>query len=143
MNSNNCTLTFDSTGTIAGQFFAIPLMVEDFYDQSRTIPYSSVPNQFLIEIIDTPSCSPKPVITSTLSQCTAVRVGVQFSFTISIAQGCSGTLIDDVFRVPPLNMVQGTITQVGTSTVWSVDETWTPTDEQVDLQVYCAVATDK
>jgi hypothetical protein len=49
----------------------------------------------------------------------------------------------DVFTMPPLYMYKGNITQVGTSNVWTITETWTPQISQVGSQVYCAIATDR
>ena len=143
LDTENCTLTFNSTGRVVGDFYAIALMVEDFYTELTSTPFSSVPIQFLIEIVAPPVCPLKPIITSNLSPCTPIQVGVLFSFKLTITQGCSGTKINDFFRMPPLNMYKGTITQIGWSNVWTVTETWIPTVDQLGSQVYCAIATDR
>lgn len=140
---DNCTLSFDSTGKQVGDYFAVTLMVEDFYTESTTTPFSSIPIQFLIQIVAAPLCPLKPTISSNLSVCTPIEVGIQLNITILITQGCPGTTIDDFFRMPPLNMYKSGLAQVGTSNVWTITEIWTPTSDQIGSQAYCAIATDR
>ena len=143
LDATTCTIKFNTTGKIVGDYFAVTLMVEDFYSASDTIALSSVPIQFLIQIIGTPTCPSKPVIESNLSDCTAIEVGIPFNFTVTIKQGCSGTTIIDYFRTPPLNMYKSELTQVGSSNIWTITEMWTPESTQVGSQAYCAQATDR
>ena len=143
LSNDNCTLTFDSTGKTVGDYYAVALMVEDFYTESSDVPFSSIPIQFLVKIVATPLCPLKPIIDSNLSSCTPIEIGVPFTFTLTITQGCNGTTIDDFFRMPPLNMYKSGITQIGSTNVWIVTETWIPTEEQIGSQVYCAIATDR
>ncbi|UJR07174.1 hypothetical protein I4U23_011462 [Adineta vaga] len=142
LDESTCTVTFNSTGKTVGDFYAIALMVEDFYDATTNTSFSKVPIQFLVEIVSTPVCPLKPIITSTLPKCTPIQVGVQFNFTLTITSGCSGTTIKDVFTMPPLYMYKGNITRVGTTNVWTMVETWTPDSLQLGSQAYCALATD-
>ncbi|CAF4906980.1 unnamed protein product [Rotaria sp. Silwood1] len=142
LNSNDCTLLFDSTGTIVGQYYPITLMVEDFYTASSYSPFSSIPLQFLIKIVSTSNCFIKPTLSSNLSNCTAISVGVQFNFTLTIQQGCSNTTIVDIFRTPPVYMYKSDLTQIGSTNIWIATESWIPTVDQIGSQVYCAMATD-
>ncbi|CAF1402365.1 unnamed protein product [Adineta ricciae] len=142
IDTNNCILTFNSTGKVIGTYYAAAMMVEDFSDSSSTTPFSSVPIQFLIQIVGTPVCPLKPTIEMNLANCTAVEVGVQFNFALNITIGCSGTTITDVNTNPPLYMYKGTLTRIGSTTVWTISETWIPTSDQLGSQVYCAIATD-
>lgn len=143
LDDTDCSMTFNSTGKNVGDVFAVALMVEDFYDDASYNPYSSVPIQFLIQVVGTPVCPLKPIITANLSECTAIQVGVQFNFTLTIKQGCSGTTVDDVFTMPPLYMYKGDVTRIGSTNVWTISETWIPDILQLGSQVYCAVATDR
>ena len=143
LDATTCTIEFNATGKKVGDYFPVNLIAEDFYSQSNTIALSSVPIQFLIQIIKTPTCLSKPVIESNLSDCTAIEVGIPFNFTVTIKQGCSGTTIIDYFRTPPLNMYKSELTQVGSSNIWTITEMWTPESTQVGSQAYCAQATDK
>ncbi|CAF4056468.1 unnamed protein product [Rotaria magnacalcarata] len=141
LDGDNCTLTFNSTGTVVGQYYAVALMAEDFYDQSTYTPFSSVPIQFLIHIVGAAVCPLQPQISSNLTACTAVEVGQTFTFTLTVVQGCSGTTLVDFFTMPPLYMIKGSIVSVA-SNEWTITETWTPTAMQLGSQVYCSVATD-
>jgi hypothetical protein len=143
LSTDNCTLTFDSTGKTIGDYYPIALMVEDFYNASSYTPLSSVPLQLLIKIVAVPSCPSKPIVSTILPVCTDISVGVQYNFTLTITEGCSNTSIVDFFRMPPLYMYKSDITQEGTSNVWMVNETWTPTVGQIGSQAYCAIAIDR
>jgi hypothetical protein len=118
-------------------------MVEDFPDEFSTTAYSSVPIQFLIEIIGASVCPLQPTISGNISRCIPIQVGIQFSFTLTIEQGCPGTVINDFLRISPLNMYKSNITRIGSSNIWTVTERWTPEVQQLGSQVYCAMATDK
>ncbi|CAF1276497.1 unnamed protein product [Adineta ricciae] len=142
IDANNCILTFNSTGKVIGTYYAAAMMVEDFSDSSSTTPFSSVPIQFLIQIVSTPICPLKPTIEMNLANCTAVEVGIQFNFALNVTIGCSGTTITDVNTNPPLYMYKGTLTRIGSTTVWTISQTWIPTSDQLGSQVYCAIATD-
>ena len=132
IDANNCILTFNSFGTsLNGYYYVAAIMVEDFINATSLVPLSSIPIQFLIQIVAAPICSLKPTINSTLSACTAIQVGVQFSFTLTVTTGCSGTTIVDVNTNPPLYMYKGVLTTVGTTNVWTIDETWIPTSNQL------------
>lgn len=146
LDNYGCTLTFNSTGKTVGDYYPIALMVEDFYTASSYPtypPFSSIPLQFLIKIVSKPSCFIKPIINSSLSDCTAVTVGVAFTFTLKIYQGCINTNITDVFRIPPVNMYKSQINSSGSTNVSTMYEIWTPAADQIGSQVYCAVATDR
>jgi len=142
LNEETCTLTFNSTGKTVGDYFAVTLMVEDYYNSTTEIPYSRVPVQFLIYIAAATACSTKPVITSSLPECSPIEVGVPFNFSLIITQGCSGTTVTDVFTMPPANVFKTSFTRNGTSNIWILTSTWTPISLQLGPQVYCAVATD-
>lgn len=126
-----------------GDYYAVALMAEDFSNTSTNLSLSSVPIQFLIQIVNVSSCSLKPIIRSNLSNCTAISVGSQLNFTLTIAQGCPNTTIDDFYAVSPLNMFQYNLTRNGSNNTWTVTQSWTPTSEQVGLQIYCSVALDR
>lgn len=143
LDAENCTLIFNSTGKIVGDFYAVALMVGDYYNESSDTSFSNISVQFLIEIIDTPTCSSKPIISSNISKNTIVTVGNTFQFTVIIQSDCPGTSIIDYFRTPPLNMYKSNITFDPTNNASLVTETWIPTNDQTGSQVYCAMATDR
>ena len=47
-SQDNCRLTYNATGSTG--FYAVAIQVEDFISSSSTIPMSSVPVQFLVEV---------------------------------------------------------------------------------------------
>lgn len=143
LDGDNCILTFNSTGKNVGDYFAVTLMVEDFYNSTTETAYSRVPIQFLICIVNSTACTSKPTISSNLPACSPVEVGTLFNFSLTIIQGCPGTTVTDVFTSPPQNMFKVSFTQNGTNNIWILSETWTPTNLQLGSQVYCAVATDR
>ena len=55
---SNCTLVFTLASSQVGQYFAVALLIEDFYTSSSTTPMSSVPIQFLFYAVAAPgACS--------------------------------------------------------------------------------------
>ena len=143
LNSNNCTLTFDSHGKTIGDIYGIALIIEDFLNSSTTSPLSSIPLQFLIEITNISNCLLKPQIYSNMNRSTTILVGQQFDFNLTITQGCSNRTIIDLMTVSPLNMIQTNLTYLNTENVWKVTQTWIPSQIQLGAHVYCVVATDK
>jgi len=118
-------------------------MIGDYYNESSVTPFSNVSAQFLIQIIATPTCLSKPIISSNVSTNTIVTVENSFQFTVTIQSDCPGTSIIDFFRTPPVNMYKSNITFDAINNVSIVTETWIPTSDQIGSQVYCAVATDR
>ena len=50
----NCSLVYNGLGEI-DDFYAVALQVEDFSSESSTMPMSSVPVQFLVEVVNVPT----------------------------------------------------------------------------------------
>ncbi|CAF1307645.1 unnamed protein product [Adineta ricciae] len=138
----NCTLVFDSTGKSSGDYYAIALMVEDFYNDSNSTALSSISIQFLIHIINESSCDFKPVIALNSSRNLTLEVGTNYSFTFTISTNCSNVSIVDYFRSPLLNVIKTNLTFDSIDDLWTITEIWMPTVEQIGLQIYCAVAID-
>ncbi|CAF1307503.1 unnamed protein product [Adineta ricciae] len=138
----NCTLVFDSTGKSSGDYYAIALMVEDFYNDSNSTALSSISIQFLIHIINESSCDFKPIIALNSSINSTLEVGTNYSFTFTISTNCSNVSIVDYFRSPLLNVIKSNLTFDSIDDVWTITEIWMPTVEQIGLQIYCAVAID-
>lgn len=60
---SNCTMVFTLASSQVGQYYAVALQIEDFYDSTSTTPMSSVPIQFLFYAVSAPSsCSVRPTI---------------------------------------------------------------------------------
>ncbi|CAF1109733.1 unnamed protein product [Adineta ricciae] len=84
----NCTLVFNSTGKQTGNYYAVALMVEDFYNDTNSTSLSSVSIQFLIHIVAKPTCYSKPTISLNSSINTTLEVGTEYSFTFIIKTNC-------------------------------------------------------
>ena len=167
---NNCTLTL--TATSSGKWYAISvqvshlrsivsytliyeykrsllssfLQVEDFLNSSSTTPMSSVPIQFLVYVLPTPSCTLLPVI-QPLSECLEVEVGVQRNFTVYILNLCNPTtsIVTDVVDNPGISGMQ--ISNLVNSTLNTslsfVTLDWTPQTNQIGSQQLCLIAYTK
>ncbi|UJR29331.1 hypothetical protein I4U23_010543 [Adineta vaga] len=142
LDNNNCILTFNSTGKTVGDFYAATLMIEDFANETSNKSFSSIPIQFLIEIVDVPLCPSKPTISLNLSECVAIQVGIEFNFTVIISQGCPNTPILDLVTLSPLKMSKSSLIRIGASNQWTVSHKWIPMMEQIGSQIYCAMAID-
>ena len=119
-------------------------MVEDFYSSSNTVtPLSSTHVQFLIHTYSSvTSCSTLPTIIGPYSDqsCIDVKVGISFTFTVTAQIGCTGTTITDFISVSPLGMSKATSITAVSSTVYSINFSWTPTAMQIGSQIFCVAA---
>ncbi|UJR25559.1 hypothetical protein I4U23_006904 [Adineta vaga] len=77
---SNCTI--EITGTIIGKRYAVVLMAEDFINSASTTPLSSVPVQFIVEVISPTSCPTPPETILAGSSCTPVKVNEVFRSTL-------------------------------------------------------------
>ncbi|CAF1129373.1 unnamed protein product, partial [Didymodactylos carnosus] len=127
----NCTLKIK--GTSLYDYYAIAIQVEDFWNTTTTIPFSSVPVQFLVYVLTQPSC-PLPIVYSTnnTDSCTAVQAGTPLSIQL-FAQSYCGTNITDIGTVSFPIVLKSSLTQYN-STVWTVTITYTPTTSQIGIQ---------
>ena len=138
----NCTIII--TGTILNAWYAVTVQVEDFMTSSSTTPLSSVPVQFLVYVVQPPSCTILPYVFE-LSNRTCIPVGVGQTFTTRLyaINSCgSGVTILDIATLSFSGMVQSNLIKES-SVVYYKTLTWTPTSSQVGFQVMCAMAIDR
>jgi hypothetical protein len=118
------------------------LQVEDFINTTSTSPMSSVPIQFLIEVI-TPNCSQVPVVIP-LTGCLDVQVNVSVTFTLYALNYCNRTVSMITSLSPTTNINGMTVSSLVNSTtnisLVYVTLTWTPQASQIGSQEFCAVA---
>lgn len=155
---SNCTISF--TGLIPGAWYAIAiqvwnlhyipqklylvqLQVEDFINNTSDLPMSSVPVQFLVHVLPSPSCPERPVILLD-ENCFEASIGIQKSFNVSVVNLCD----PEAVQVVDL-MVSQTITGLEASnfTTSSIDPStsyrnfaWTPQANQLGAQSFCVIA---
>ncbi|CAF4760904.1 unnamed protein product [Rotaria sp. Silwood1] len=138
----NCTIII--TGQTVGNWFAITLMVEDFISPSSTTPLSSVPVQFLVNVIAPPACSIPPEVVGIPVEeaCIPVTVGQTFNSQLIAINNCGSTVtIVDIATLSFTGMVKGNIIQLNRTTYYKT-LSWIPTTDQLGFQVMCAMAFD-
>ncbi|CAF1002973.1 unnamed protein product [Didymodactylos carnosus] len=136
--NNNCTLLFQEA-TIG--YYAVALQIEDFYTSSSVVPLSSVPLQFLIYIYaPSNSCILIPTILNTIT-IIYVEPNVPYTGQILAQANCNNTNISDFLTTSPIGMLRSSVVQQQSS-IYSIDLSWTPTDDQFGPQVFCCAAID-
>ena len=103
---------------------------------------SSVPVQFLIYVLPTPTCSVLPLILP-LTSCLQVEVGVTINITLYAMNLCDSTVdITDIIVAKGITgMVTGNILNSTTnSSLVYVTYTWTPQTNQIGVQEMCTIA---
>ncbi|CAF3222228.1 unnamed protein product [Rotaria sp. Silwood2] len=139
----NCTIII--IGQTVGDWFAITLMVEDFINLSSTTPLSSVPVQFLVQVVSPPTCTILPeVIGIPVEQaCIPVIVGQTFNSQLIAINNCgSNVTIVDIATLSFAGMSKGNIVRLNMTTYYKTFS-WTPTTNQLGIQVQCAMAIDR
>ena len=78
-----CTLTYLATGKSG--YYAVAIQIEDFKDSSSTSPFSSVPLQFLVHVLNTPCGSSPKFVSPTPESGTTLDliIGVRFELNIT------------------------------------------------------------
>jgi hypothetical protein len=114
-------------------------------NETSTVPMSSVPVQFLIYVLPTPTCSILPVILP-LKGCLEVEVGVTMNFTLFIMNLCNSTVtITDIIISQEISgMTAGSLSNSTTNNSLSyILLTWTPQANQIGSQELCVYAYNK
>ncbi|CAF1039474.1 unnamed protein product [Adineta steineri] len=136
----NCTIVI--TGQNIGDWFAVALVVEDFINSSSTFPLSSVPVQFLVQVVTPPSCSIPPDIIGLPAEqsCIPVKVGEIFNSQLIAINYCGANItIQDIATLSFSGMTKSAITKLN-ATIYYKNLTWIPTLNQLGYQVMCAMA---
>ncbi|CAF0745459.1 unnamed protein product [Adineta ricciae] len=143
LTGSNCTLSF--TLPTANIYYACSIQIEDYYNTAATSPMSSIPIVFLFYgyIASGSACSQRPTIIGDRPNraCIGVPVGVQFNETIIVQTYCPGQNIVDFVTSSPLGVMHSPISNSSTN-IWTMTLTWTPNQNQVGPQGFCAGAID-
>jgi hypothetical protein len=121
------------------------LQVEDFINETSLVAMSSVPVQFLIYVLPTPSCPQLPLILP-LTDCLEVQVGTSVNFTLYAMTLCNGTTsIIDIRQILGISGMQVSNVTNSTSNIAMayVTLSWTPQLNQIGWQEFCAIAYTK
>lgn len=103
---------------------------------------SSVPVQFLINVLSTPQCSEVPVILP-LTGCLEVQVNISINITLYVLNLCNTTttIITDLIPTVSINGMQISSlinSTTNTSLVYLI-LTWTPQLNQIGSEQFCAL----
>ncbi|CAF1575567.1 unnamed protein product, partial [Adineta steineri] len=141
--ASNCTLQFILPQ--ANIYYACALQIEDYYTNSSLEPMSSVPIQFLFYayIIPVGACGTLPSIIGVRPNraCIGVPVGVQLNETIEVQTYCPGQTIVNFVTSSPIGMTHSVISNPSPG-LWIMTLTWTPVENQLGPQGFCAGAVD-
>jgi hypothetical protein len=137
---SNCTLNF--TGLVAGVWYAVAIQIEDLINSSSTVPMSSIPVQFLIQVLPTPQCSLLPDF-SVSSDCFEAQTGIVMNFTIEVMNNCDpndAVIADTILLQSIPGMTATNLTQASDKSYAWVDYSWTPQSNQLGPQQFCVLA---
>ena len=119
--------------------------MEDFTNSTSTTPLSSVPVQFLVQVVNTSSCAIPPEVVGIPPEdsCTSVIVGQTYSSQLIAINNCGASVsIDDIATLSFAGVIQSNITTLNFITYYK-SFSWTPTASQLGYQVMCAMAVDR
>jgi len=104
---------------------------------------SSVPLQFLVYVLPSPTCTQLPVVIP-LTNCLEVQVNVSVTFTLYAMNYCNRTkvIITDLISTVNINgmSVSSLVNSTTNTSLVYVTLTWTPQINQIGPQEFCAVA---
>lgn len=144
---NNCTLIIPAYQL--NGWYPVSIQVEDFLP-SNSIPLSSTPFQFLINIrrSSSLSCKQPPLLNSNIPTFIQnVTINIPFTFQLNASITCSTyktISVDSILSFALLNIVKGPLVRISKSQkIWTMTVWWTPTSQQIGLQLLCMVAIDR
>jgi hypothetical protein len=144
LDEDTCILKYNGGGDIG--FYAVTIQVEDFATPNGTRPMSSVPIQFVVNIISENSsdtCLPPRFDCSTLANGAQVNIekDTQFTSRVTVESRCPTRSID-IQTVSPLGLKRSNLSQIPSSRLWYMDIKWTPSSLQSGPQIFCFQAYD-
>lgn len=119
--------------------------MEDFLNSSNTTTLSSVPVQFLVQVVNVSSCTTPPEVVGgpPADSCTPVIVGQTYEFELIAINHCGANVsIDDIVTLSFAGVIRSNITAQN-SVIYHKTFSWTPTAAQLGYQVMCAMAVDR
>ncbi|CAC5424639.1 unnamed protein product [Mytilus coruscus] len=140
-----CVLQYNATGLTG--WYAVALQLEDYFSPTDTIPLSSVPLQFLIEVTHSAEpCTSRPVFPPNIITDGSVHhilANNVFNVSIYARSGAETLRVTAIDTVSPIGMIKSQLYPHGTSgREWFVVATWIPTLSQTGSSVFCFTAVD-
>ncbi|KAK3612288.1 hypothetical protein CHS0354_011006 [Potamilus streckersoni] len=147
LNEITCTIEYTAAGTSVG-YYGVAVQVEDFPASGGTVPYSSVPIQFLVQIYPSnQGCYSLPEFlppTSKNGETKYLTDKVLFSEKIIAKSNSLNDRITEITTVSPEGMVKSALAKyTDVEGAWYVNITWIPSTKDVDQShILCFSATD-
>ena len=119
--------------------------MEDFIDPTTTVALSSVPVQFLVQVVAPYTCTEPPDIIggSTGDSCISAQINETLSFQLIAKNNCgSSVTIVDIATLPFPGVTKSHLIKSSSKTYYK-NFTWTPTATEIGYQVLCAMAVDR
>ncbi|XP_076070870.1 uncharacterized protein LOC143042458 isoform X2 [Mytilus galloprovincialis] len=137
LDPSNCILYINAIPTTG--LYAVALQLEDFGKQQDTIALSSVPLQFIVNVVDsTNPCENKPRI-----EIPVIVIPSYSMYHQTITARSTGSQIAEVNIVSPVGFIKSELLRYGSSNDrWYVNVTWTPTNEDIGIHIFCYTAID-
>ncbi|CAF1121256.1 unnamed protein product, partial [Didymodactylos carnosus] len=154
LQSNPCEITYYAAQV---GYEGIAIVIEDFESANSTVPLSSIPLQFLIQIVPpttempitgvtgnytvSPPCNP-PVYVGRRPHgaCIGVPSNAFVMEEIQVRTGCSHTTITDILTTSPQGMTKSNVTQSDPliqPDIYSMYVYWTPQSYQTGIHQLC------
>ncbi|UJR17041.1 hypothetical protein I4U23_003939 [Adineta vaga] len=140
--TNNCTLIF--TLTRPSIYAAVALQIEDYYNETSSIPMSSVPVQFLFygyTPISTCITPPNLISNRPDPECVDTSVGSTVTERFTVHVLCANKVIVDFVTSSPLGMTKSAIRSPSLG-IYEIDFNWVPATSQRGSQSLCIGAVD-
>ena len=147
LNERDCTMFYSATGIVG--VYAVAIQIEDFYSTIDTVPLSSVPLQFIVNVYESPfgnvSCYAKPTFswpTRLDGTCIGIPLHSTFQEAIIAESAGPGISIQDITTQSPLGVRKSDLAVGPGTNNWYVNITWTPVPSQVGNNIFCFTAVD-
>ncbi|XP_071126882.1 uncharacterized protein [Mytilus edulis] len=137
LDQSNCILYINAI-PVTGHY-AVAFQIEDFGNQQDTIAFSSIPLQFIINVIGgTTMCDTKPRIETPV-----IDIPSNTMYHQTIIARSTVSQIAEVNIVSPVGFIKSELLRYGSSNDrWYVNVTWTPTNEDIGINIFCYTAID-
>ena len=117
--------------------------MEDFVSASSTTPMSAVPVQFIIKMVNSPTCSFLPEMVNSGQTCVTLKVNETYTSDLFAVNHCgSNVSIIDISSVSFTGMQQSTLQRMNSSLYYKT-LTWTPSSSQLGYHIMCSMALNR
>ncbi|XP_064637828.1 uncharacterized protein LOC135494016 [Lineus longissimus] len=140
-----CKLVWTATTVSSNSYIPVALQVEDFESVDSATALSSIPVQFLIQVVKSAEpCSSGPVFippTRYDGSCIGVAYGTTLNETILVDVGADDNTVTEVQTQSPRDLMRH-LWQAGPQ-LWALTYTWLATKGDTEPKIFCFKAVDK